>query len=49
MLEFIMSISELKPNKITDDEAKNKSSIESRLTEPLLRANKKLGFIRLPA
>jgi hypothetical protein len=33
---------ELKPNKITDDEDKNKSSIELRLTEPLLMANKKL-------
>jgi len=33
---------ELKPNKITDDEVKNKSRIELRLTEPLLIANKKL-------
>jgi len=33
---------ELKPNRITDDEDKNKSSIELRLTEPLLIANKKM-------
>ena len=33
---------ELKPNKITDDEDKNKSSIELRLTELLLIANKKM-------
>ena len=31
---------ELKPNIITDDEVKNKSSIELRLTEPLTIANK---------
>jgi len=37
-----MSSQELQPNKITDDEVKNKSSIELRLTEPLLIANKKV-------
>jgi hypothetical protein len=37
-----MSSPELKPNRITDDEDKNKSSIELRLTEPLLIANKKM-------
>jgi hypothetical protein len=42
VLEFIMSSLELKPNRITDDEVKNKSSIELRLTEPLLIANKKM-------
>ena len=42
VMEFIMSSPELKPNKITDDEVKNKSSIEFRLTEPLLIANKKM-------
>ena len=42
MLEFIMSSPELQPNKITDDEDKNKSSIELRLTELLLIANKKM-------
>jgi hypothetical protein len=44
-----MSSPVLKPNKISDDEVKNKSSRELRLTEPLLIANKKMGFIRLPA
>ena len=39
---FIMSSPELKPNKITDDEVKNKSRIELRLPEPLLIANKKM-------
>ena len=39
---FIMSSPELKPNKITDDEDKNKSQIELRLPEPLLIANKKM-------
>jgi hypothetical protein len=39
---FIMSSPELKPNKITDDEVKNKSRIELRLTELLLIANKKM-------
>lgn len=34
---------ELKPNRITDDEVKDKSSIEFRLTEPLLKANKKMS------
>ena len=33
---------ELQPNRITDDEVKNKSSIELRLTEPLLIAYKKM-------
>ena len=33
---------ELKPNKITNDEDKNKSPIELRLPEPLLIANKKM-------
>ena len=42
MLEFIMSSPELQPNRITDDEVKNKSSTELRLTEPLLIANKKM-------
>jgi hypothetical protein len=42
VLEFITSGPELKPTKITDDEDKNKSSIELRLTEPLLIANKKV-------
>ena len=42
VLAFITSSPELKPNKITDDEVKNKSSIELRLTEPLLIANKKM-------
>jgi hypothetical protein len=42
VLEFIMSSPELKPNKITYDEDKNKSRIELRLTEPLLIANKKM-------
>jgi hypothetical protein len=36
------SSQELKPNRITDDEDKNKSSIGLRLTEPLLIANKKM-------
>jgi hypothetical protein len=39
---FIMSSPELKPNRITDDEDKNQSLIELRLTEPLLIANKKM-------
>jgi len=39
---FITSSPELKPNRITDDEVKNKSSIEFRLLEPLLIANKKM-------
>lgn len=42
VLEFIMSSPELKPNKISDDEDNNKRSIELRLTEPLLIADKKL-------
>jgi len=33
---------ELQPNRITDDEDKNKSLIELHLTEPLLIANKKM-------
>jgi hypothetical protein len=33
---------ELKPNRITDDEDKNKSRIELRLLEPLLIANKRM-------
>jgi hypothetical protein len=37
-----MSSPELKPNKVTDDEVKNKSSRELRLPEPLLIANKKM-------
>jgi len=37
-----MSRPELKPNKITDDEDKNKSSIEFGQPEPLLIANKKM-------
>jgi hypothetical protein len=39
---FITSSPELKPNRITDVEVKNKSGIEFRLTEPLLIANKKM-------
>jgi len=39
---FITSSPELKPNKITDDEDKNKSSIEFGQPEPLLIANKKM-------
>ena len=39
---FITSSPVLKPNKITDDEVKNKGSIELRLTEPLLIVNKKM-------
>ena len=39
---FIMSSPEPKPDRITNDEVKNQSSIELRLTEPLLIANKKL-------
>jgi hypothetical protein len=42
VLEFIMSSPVLKPNKISDDEDKNKSLIELRLIEPLLIANKKM-------
>ena len=42
MLVFIMSSPELEPNRITDDEVKNKSSIELRLPELLLIANKKM-------
>jgi hypothetical protein len=42
VLAFITHSPELKPNKITDVEVKNKSSIELRLTEPLLIGNKKL-------
>ncbi len=41
-LVFLMSIPELKPNKITNDEDKNKSRIEFRLPKPLLIANKKM-------
>jgi hypothetical protein len=37
-----MSSPELKPNKITDDEDKNKCSIEFGQPEPLLIANKKM-------
>jgi hypothetical protein len=37
-----MSSPELQPNRIPDDEVKNKSSTELRLTEPLLIANKKM-------
>jgi hypothetical protein len=44
---FITSSSELKPNRITDDEDKNKSSILLRLTEPLLIANKKMRIYSL--
>jgi hypothetical protein len=39
VLEFLTSSPELKPNKITDDEGKNKSRIELRLPKPLLIAN----------
>ena len=39
---FIMSSPELKPNRINDDEVKNKSSIEFGQPEPLLIANKKM-------
>ena len=42
VLEFVMSSPEQKPNKITDDEDKNKSSIEFGQPEPLLIANKKM-------
>jgi hypothetical protein len=42
VLEFLMSCQELLPNKINNDEVKNKSSIELRLTELLLIANKKM-------
>lgn len=42
MLEFIMSSPELQPNKITDDEVRNKSSIELGLSELMLIANKKM-------
>jgi hypothetical protein len=42
VLEFITSSPELQPNKITDDEVKNKSTIELRLAEPMLLANKKM-------
>jgi hypothetical protein len=44
VLAFITSSPELKPNRITDDEVKNKSSIESGLAEPLLIANRKMGI-----
>jgi len=37
-----MSSPELQPNKITDDEVKNKSSTELRLTELMLIAKKKM-------
>jgi len=39
---FIMSSPELQPNRITDDEVKNKCSIEFRLPKLLLIANKKM-------
>jgi hypothetical protein len=42
VLDLYSSSPELKPNRITDDEVKNKSSIELRLTELLLIANKKM-------
>jgi hypothetical protein len=42
VLALITSSPELKPNRITDDEDKNKSLIELRLTELLLIANKKM-------
>ena len=41
---FITSRPELKPNRITDDEVKNKSGIELRLPEVLLIANRKMGI-----
>jgi hypothetical protein len=40
--DFIMSSPQLKPNKITDDEDKNKSRLGLRLQKPLLIANKKM-------
>ena len=39
---FIMSSPELKPNRINDDEVKNKSSIEFGQPELLLIANKRI-------
>jgi hypothetical protein len=36
-----MSSPELQPNRIADDEVKNKSSMELRLAEPLLIAKKR--------
>jgi hypothetical protein len=45
VLEFMKFRPELMPNKVTDDEDKNKSSIELRLTEQLLIANKKMKKI----
>jgi hypothetical protein len=42
VLAFITSSPELKPNRITDDEVKNKSSIEFGQPELLLIANKKM-------
>ena len=39
---FMMSSPELKPNKITGVEVKNKSRIECRLTEPLLNNEQKV-------
>jgi hypothetical protein len=42
VLEFITSSLELKPNKITDDEDKNKSTIELGQPGLLLIANKKM-------
>jgi len=47
VLEFITSSPELKPNKIIDDEVKNKSRIELRMTEPLLITNKKMRIYSL--
>jgi hypothetical protein len=43
VLAFIKSSTELQPNRITNDEVKDKSSIELRLTEPLLIGNKKMS------
>ncbi len=47
MLEFMMSSPEPQPNKITADEVKYKSSIELRLTELMLIANKKMRIYSL--
>lgn len=44
MLEFITCSPGLKPNKIPDDEDKNKSSIELSLPKLLLIANKKMSI-----
>jgi len=44
VLGYITSSLKLQPNKITDDEDKNKSSIEFGQPEPLLIANKKMSI-----